>query len=666
MAAARKRRAQRSRTDEIAEETADQLGSLWVDEVHLTRPLSARSDLSDFDATTEAANDDAPRSGPRIRPGFVGSRHFWAALIVSFGSCLILALFAGYASRGSLAALLRDPSQHATLLIALCAVLALQWGLALSAHRQAVTEAMWRHLLTNARQPPEFDGRALREAAASLESLFADLDARTLEIDERMKHLSRHTDASIRQLFDAAEVNALKMRDIIDASAAQLEGLQRAGVMIATDVVPVVKQLEGATTALDSVSQRVSTTIEGVGERIEQSKLEMRHCLEALSRTDFSVAPEIERRMVRLEAMISRLPVQLDAAVDRISPLCDTITQASMLSAANVAVLEQCAEDVSVGVGNCSDMLRNLSESGSRTMREAISEHSEHFRTLLQNVVREEAVRVSELSCEISNLADTASGVIERLRQPVSEVNSVAELALFEMSQSMTDFEERVRGKLSVCVTEMNSAAARLVNAVGGEIETSATALQSRIAANSADIVQRFSADTSRLERTIADATDRTAGRVAAVIRELPTALAQRLETEVGRIDCSLRNSVVNLSDQLLQALDGAQGRLSEVARDTASALEEAMENSVSTVAGRTGQISEQFRRSATETAEVVLESYVDFIFLAVERLRSEMGGMKVIDSREIEIPGAPNSSANETPIADDAASSSQLNERSL
>ena len=299
-------------------------------------------------------------------------------------------------------------------------------------------------------------------------------------------------------------------------------------------------------------------------------------------------------------------------------------------------------------------------------MREAISEHSEHFRTLLQSVVREEAVRVSELSREISNLADTASGVIERLRQPVSEVNSVAELALFEMSQSMTDFEERVRGKLSVCVTEMNSAAARLVNAVGGEIETSATALQSRIAANSADIVQRFSADTSRLERTIADATDRTAGRVAAVIRELPTALAQRLETEVGRIDCSLRNSVVNLSDQFLQALDGAQGRLSEVARDTASALEEAMENSVSTVAGRTGQISEQFRRSATETAEVVLESYVDFIFLAVERLRSEIGEMKVIDCREIEIPGAPNSSANETPIADDAASSSQSNERSL
>jgi hypothetical protein len=79
------------------------------------------------------------------------------------------------------------------------------------------------------------------------------------------------------------------------------------------------------------------------------------------------------------------------------------------------------------------------------------------------------------------------------------------------------------------------------------------------------------------------------------------------------------------------------------------------MENSVSTVAGRTGQISEQFRRSATETADVVLESYVDFIFLAVERLRSEMGGMKVIDSREIEIPGAPNSSANETPKGADS-----------
>jgi len=613
----------------------------WGDEVRLARPLSTRSDLSDFEATSaRAANDDAAaasRAQPWRPPAFVGSRHFWAALVVSAGFSLILALLAGFGSREAVTGLLRDPTQHATFLIAVGVVVALQWVLAFSAHRQLITEGMWRRLLLASQRDHESHSpneKTLHKTAASIETLFAGIDDRMLAIEERMTQLSQQVGATLQQSSDALDENAHNIRSINEVSEAQREALQRAGVMIMTEVMPVVAHLESATIALESVSQSAGVTLEGVGGRLERSTLEFRHCLEVFSRADFTVVPEIERRMARLEAMISRLPDQLGAAIDRVSPLSDTMTQAAMLSAANVDVLGQCAQDIAANVGGCRDMMREFSASSGEVLRNAVSAHAGQFRELLHEIVQDESTRLAELSRELGHLGDTVVAVLERLRQPVSEVNAVAELALAGMSQSVSDLEDRVRANLNVCIAQMNDTAARIVSSVGRDMEAATTTLQSRIAGNSAELVQRFGADTSRLERAVADATDRTANRVGAIIRDLPPALAQRMESEVARIDGSLKISVVGLSDHMRQALDEIPGRLSGMARDMVRALESDMENSLVAVAQKSGRISNQFRTCATETTEAVLESYVDFIFIALERFRREL---KVIESNPAE-----------------------------
>ena len=81
------------------------------------------------------------------------------------------------------------------------------------------------------------------------------------------------------------------------------------------------------------------------------------------------------------------------------------------------------------------------------------------------------------------------------------------------------------------------------------------------------------------------------------------------------------------------------------------------METNIGNVAKRSGQLSEKFRLSATETTESVLESYVDFIFLALERLRKEIGEIKVTDAARLKIPDGAISIANATPNTDCAAS---------
>jgi hypothetical protein len=54
-------------------------------------------------------------------------------------------------------------------------------------------------------------------------------------------------------------------------------------------------------------------------------------------------------------------------------------------------------------------------------------------------------------------------------------------------------------------------------------------------------------------------------------------------------------------------------------------------------VAERSESLNEMFRQNATDTTEAVLESYVDFIFLALNRFRSEMETLNTSFRKELE-----------------------------
>lgn len=603
------------------------------------KPLTARQSLEGFDGVNKRpANDDGRL--PRAVPEFVGSRYFWSALIASGAFCVLFVLLMGYGSPSALAALLRNPQQYAPLFASIVVIAGLQWLFALSAYRQAVNSDIWRRMMLVTQrlgEPSPLAEEASRKINASFDRLFADIDARMLVLDEKNAQFANQIAASMQQSAQSADSNIDNMRSIVDASEVQRAALQQTGTMIATEIVPVIAKLETTIHSLDTISQHAYGMLEGIGERLQQSTRELKSCLDDFNRANHTVAPEIEKRMLKFEASISRLPEQLDATIGRLSPMSETIADAAMLSTANIDVIDQLAKDITNTLDRSRMTFADMSNATVDLFRQAVDSHAGRFREMLQTIVEDEAGRVSGLSRELGSLADTASAVVTRLQHPVSQVTSAADQALLNMSQSVNILDERIQANLGRCVAELNDAASRLVSSVNREIEASTLALQTRLAASSSDLVQRVGADTARFEALIGETAERTSTKLSSVIKDLPAAVGQRMETEIAKIDGSLKSSVVGLSDQMRLIIDTIPGRLSAMTRETLRALEANLEHSFTSVAQRSERLTEQFRVNATETTEGVLAGYVDFIFLALDRFRKELESVNQGFSKDLE-----------------------------
>ena len=109
------------------------------------------------------------------------------------------------------------------------------------------------------------------------------------------------------------------------------------------------------------------------------------------------------------------------------------------------------------------------------------------------------------------------------------------------------------------------------------------------------------------------------------------------MESEIAKVDGSLKGSIVGLSDQMRSIIDGIPSRLTSMTRETLQALESNLERSFEGVAQRSEKLNDEFRQNATDTTEAVLESYVDFIFLALKRFRSEMDVLNGTFRKELE-----------------------------
>ena len=307
------------------------------------------------------------------------------------------------------------------------------------------------------------------------------------------------------------------------------------------------------------------------------------------------------------------------------NPLSETIADAALLSTANIEVIDQLAKDMTAALEKSRSTFAELSETAAQLFEQAVDAHAGRYRELLQSIVAQEANRVSGLSREIDHLADTATAAVNRLQQPVGEVTAATDRALANVNEAISALDQRIEANLTGCVAELNDTAARLVSSVNREIETSAVSMQTRLAAGATELMQRVHADSARFESVIGETAERSSARMAAVIKDLPAVLAQRMDTEIAKIDGALKGSIFGLSDQMRQIVDAVPNRLSALTRDTLQSLEANLLRSFEDVARRSGQLNEQFRRSATETTEVVLQGYVDFIFMAVARFREEL-----------------------------------------
>lgn len=642
MAASRRKSAQGLQLDEIFLDGAQDRAGFWSDEVGGTRPLAARKEIGESGPVqARPANDDGrgPRSPAWAQTQFTGSRHFWLASAASLGLSLLIGWFMGMGSASQLAAALREPGQHAGFWAALGVVAALPWMFALSAHRQALTNDTLRRVMLAAQrfqEPSVLAEDAGRRVGASFEHVFADIDARMALLDEKSTALANRIAATILQSTQQADVNVANMRSIADAGEAQGEALQRTGMMLSTEILPVISKLETTVASLEGISQTAGAVLDSVGSRLQQSTQQMKACLDGFNSANHTVVPEIEKRMLKFESSIARLPEQLDATIGRLSPMSETIADAAMLSAANIDVIDQIARDITAALEKSRARLAELSASGVEQLHQAVDAQAGRFREMLEQVLTEEAARVSGLSRELGQLADTANSAVERLQQPVGEVAGATERALANAHEAINALERRIEASLDGCVAQLNDSSARLASQVGREIEASALGLQTRLAATSTELMQRVAADTARYENIIGETAERSSSRIAAVLRDVPAALAQRMDTEIAKIDGALKGSIFGLSDQMRQIIDAVPNRLSAMTRETLRALESNLERSFDEVALRADSLNEQFRKNATETTEAVLQGYVDFIYLAVDRFRRELDEVNGSFSRDL------------------------------
>jgi hypothetical protein len=630
-------------SDVLAPEPVGLRSQRWSDRITTHRPLTARHDLDRFEGTSkQPANDDLARarSQTRVPLGFIGSRYFWAAAIATVAFTLIFTLIMGFASTKALVALFRNPLQYSPFLLSVIVIAAIQWLLAMSAHRQAVNYEMWRRMLAlthKLNDPGPVAEEASRNLSASFDRLVSELDVRMAALDERTSALSEQMTTIMQQSETSADLNINQMRSIAEATESQKDQLQLIGAAISAEVLPVINKLETTVASLEDASQSAGGILGAVGGQLQQSTRELQLCLDEFNRANHTIAPEIEKRVARFEAIISRLPDQLEATLSRLNPISETISDAAMLSTANVDVMEQLAKEITSSLQNNRALFKEFSESNTDLFRNAVDSHVERFRELLTGVITEEVTRLSSMSRELGFLAETANSLVDKLHHPVSQVSATANRALAEMSASVAQLDEKIQKNLSASVTQLNTAASHVISAVSREIEAATIALQTRLAASSSDLVQRVNTDAARFESLIDEAAEKTSLRVAEAIRDLPAALSLRMESEIAKVDGSLKGSIVGLSDQMRTIIDGIPSRLTSMTKDTLQALESNLDRSFEGVAQRSEKLNQQFRQNATDTTEAVLESYVDFIFLALKRFRSEMDVLNAAFRKELE-----------------------------
>jgi hypothetical protein len=629
--------------DGLPSEPAGLRAQRWSDRITSNRPLAARHDVERFDGISkQPANDDHSRArGPtRVPLSFVGSRYFLAALIATVAFCVIFTIIMGFTNTKAIAALLRNPLQYSPFLLSIVVIAAIQWLLAMSAHRQAVNYEMWRRMLTMTQRlndPGPLAEEATRSLTASFDQLISDLDTRMAALDERTSALSEQMTSIMQQSEASAEMNISQMRNIADATEAQKDSLQRIGVAISAEVLPVINKLEGTVTSLEEVSQSAGGILGAVGGQLQISTRELLVCLEEFNRANHTIAPEIEKRVARFEAIISRLPDQLEATLSRLNPISETISDAAMLSTANVDIMEQLAKEITSSLVNNRDMFREFSDANTDMFRHVVDNHVERFRDQLTGVITEEVTRLSSMSRELGFLAETANSLVDKLHHPVTQVSATANKALSEMTAAVAHLDEKIQKNLSASVFQLNTAASQVISAVSREIDAATIALQTRLAASSSDLVQRVNTDAARFESLIDEAAEKTSQRIAGAIKDLPGSLSLRMESEIAKVDGSLKGSIVGMSDQMRTFIDSIPARLTSMTRETLEALEDNLERSFEGVAERSQTLNDMFRRNATDTTETVLESYVDFIFLALDRFRSEMSAVNTTFRKELE-----------------------------
>jgi hypothetical protein len=564
-----------------------------------------------------------------VKLSFWGTTYFWVSVAVLCLLAFALAYLTSSFTPGGFRAVVSDPSRLNWFIASLAIIGGVQFMFAVIMHRNAVQQRLLRRVLTVIDKSAERNAmarQANRSVNASFDHLINDMDARMLELDAKVVAFTTRLKQSNSEISSAAEAGLDQLNKVCEVTEIQREGIQRAATQVSTEVVPVISKLESAVQSLERVAQSAGEILGSVNSTLQGNTVQLQSCLEAFSRANHQVVPEIDRRITKVESMLTRLPDEIDSMIKRIDPLSTTISDAALLSTTNVDVVEQIARDVVTNLEKTRGVLHDFSTLSMSVLRQNVQDEAATFRSLLNGVLEQEFAKISTLSREISALSGTFNGVVNRLAEPVARVTGSVEHVVQSMSETLQGLEENLRQNVQVSLTKIDDAAGRIVKTVNRDLEASSLSLQHKIMESCADISAQIGADTVRkMDQAISEVANRATHRLGDALKALPQHMQRLVQTEIDQVEDLLEGKLDVLSGQLKRMVDGVPQQVSTVADDALSKLDENMARAFEDLKQKSASLEAQIRKSAVEANDEIMENYVDFIFLALERIRKEM-----------------------------------------
>jgi hypothetical protein len=576
----------------------------------------------------EAESGLGPQGMP-LKMSFLGSGYFWASMATM---CLLVVAF-GYLTSmltpGGIRAVLSDPSRLNWFIASLAIIGGVQFMFAVMMHRNSIQQRLLQRVLSVVDRSAERNATSRqvgRSVNSSFDHLLVDLDSRMLELDAKVAAFTTRLKQSNTEISSAAEVSVDQMNKVCEATEIQREGIQRAAAQVSTDVVPVISKLETAVQSLERLAESAGGILGSVGATLQNNTAQLQSCLEAFNRANHQIVPEIDKRIIKVEALLTRLPDEIDTMIKRIDPLSTTISDAALLSTANVDVVEQIARDVVSNLEKTRGALHDFSTLSLNALRQNVEEEAVTFRNLLDGVMEQEIAKIAALSREISSLSVTVTGVVSRLSDPVARVTGSVEHVLQSMSGTLNSLEDNLRQNVQVSLGKIDDAAVRIVKTINRDLESSSLNLQSRIMQSCAEISAQIGADTVRkMDLAISEVANKATLRLSDVLKTLPLHLQRLFEGEIAQVEELLEGKVDAISGQLKQMIDGVPKQVSTVADDALNKIDGSMTLAFEDLKQKSASLESQIRKSAVEANDEIMQNYVDFIFLALQRIRKEM-----------------------------------------
>ena len=584
-------------------------------------PLSAHHDTAPLPELRGSPANENRQPVFRPRVDFWGSEYFWAALGASVLGLGAFAYTIGFSGSASGSSLFKSLASNSNLLLALVGVVFAVWWIALSAHRQRVEYQMWRGVITATNRlfrPDMSAERSVMNIRSMLNDSLDQISEKILEVEDRGVKLQAAFSMTLSETERISESNLLRMQGLIAEAEKQKSQLQDIGMMISTEAAPVLSKLEFVITSLGDLLSQSTTQLPTMSHELGNNVMQLKHAISEINQASQLIGPDLERNVGKIDRLFGNLPKELDYFVKQLVSQCEILSSAALLSTENVERIARTGDDLGAKVDVARQSLEHAIRSGHQMMEKSLDHASAEFRAKLQAAIADETNAVKTL------LADSAS----IFATPLVEIKDNADQALDELDVTLERFQDAINTRITQSVAQFAQSASATAKNIASEMQKNSLGIQNDMVSAAGGLTKRFETQATKLESIMVSSADKMMDRIDRALKETPTNVARRFETQIAKIEGAIRSSTEGLSANITRLIEDTPVKLDDVANGVIEALESRLVDSSGTLSDSAHTLTQSIRRQATEITEELISEYVEFIELAIVKLRNEMGSI--------------------------------------